>query len=267
MTVALLQAALVALNAGRVDEAAGACDRALADMPDSPSWLQLEAAIALRRGDALAARRSATRSLAARPDHGPTLLLAAQAATAEGDFAGAVVLLEQATTVPDANEPAWRALALALHRVGRPALQAWARADSAPGAGAPAAYAYALALRAAGQLTLAEAALCRTVARDPGHAAAWFTLGLLRQDCEDEAGAEIAFRTALERQPDLVEAAVNLGIALQRQGRLELAIDAYRHAVALRPEVIGRVAQALTSSATGMMVLDADTLRRLLAPR
>ena len=60
------------------------------------------------------------------------------------------------------------------------------------------------------------------------------------------------------------EAAVNLGIALQRLGDLPAALDAYRDGLRIRPDTLGRIAQALTAAGTGMLVLDPAALRRML---
>jgi cytochrome c-type biogenesis protein CcmH/NrfG len=61
-----------------------------------------------------------------------------------------------------------------------------------------------------------------------------------------------------------VEAAVNLGIALQRLGDMDAAMGAYRSAIAIRPDSLGRIAQAVTADRTGMLYLDLGAFRRRL---
>lgn len=124
-----------------------------------------------------------------------------------------------------------------------------------------------VALRAAGDLPGARAALERAVARDPSLAAAWFTLGLVRQDQEDAAPAITAFQSALAARPDFHEAAFNLGVALQEARRLDDALDAYAAAWRLRPDSLGRIAQALASPASGRVWLHPGALQRDLSAR
>ena len=69
---------------------------------------------------------------------------------------------------------------------------------------------------------------------------------------------------AFELPPDMPEAHVNLGLALQQTGELEPALQCYRRAMRLRPDTFGRIAQALPSTAKGMLWLDLRRLRRSL---
>ena len=58
--------------------------------------------------------------------------------------------------------------------------------------------------------------------------AAWFNLGVLRMKKGEAASAAEAYRTALRLKPDMVEAAINLGTALEASGQVEGALGAWR---------------------------------------
>ncbi|CCD00777.1 protein of unknown function, partial (plasmid) [Azospirillum baldaniorum] len=90
-------------------------------------------------------------------------------------------------------------------------------------------------LRAAGQPDAAERAFARTAALDPADAQIAFTLGALRLERGDAAGAAAAFAQALVRRPDFVEARINGANALAALGRAEDAARLRRQAVALAP--------------------------------
>lgn len=124
-----------------------------------------------------------------------------------------------------------------------------------------------LALRWAGDLPGARAALERATSRGPALAQAWFTLGLLCQDLGDPGAAVPAFRGALAARPGFHEAAFNLGVALQEAGDLDAALDAYARAWRLRPDSLGRIAQALASPRAGRLWLHPSALQRDLAAR
>ncbi len=61
--------------------------------------------------------------------------------------------------------------------------------------------------------------------------AAWFNLGVARMRRGNPAGAVDAYREALRLKPDMVEAAINLGTALEASGQTELALGAWRAAL------------------------------------
>jgi tetratricopeptide (TPR) repeat protein len=264
--------------------------------PDDPAVLQLAATIALRRGAPVEALELIRRSLALRPGHVPSLIIAARAA---GEPAQAAAVLREAVRLaPALPEPLflllmtmvelkdagladgieqaamrfpgeaerWHGLGVALHRAGRRglALAAFTRAAGADPGRASTHYAVGFLLRDDGRMSEARAALQRAVLIDPAMSAAWFALGLTCQDLLDEAGAAEAFEAALAGRENFAEAAVNLGIARQRLGEMDAALDAYRRAVKIRPDTFGRIAQAVTAAATGVLWLDLGKFRRWL---
>ena len=68
----------------------------------------------------------------------------------------------------------------------------------------------------------------------------------------------------MRERPSFAEAAVNLGIALQRLGHMPAALDAYSTAIRIRPDTFGRIAQAVTTARTGMLWLSPTQFRRTL---
>jgi tetratricopeptide (TPR) repeat protein len=119
-------------------------------------------------------------------------------------------------------------------------------------------------LRQASDLAGAQAALQRLVALAPGAGEAWFTLGLIEQDRGRSIEAIALYRRALQAQPNLAEAAVNLGICLQLTGDLRAAKRSYGAALRMRADTFGRIAQALSAAPCGEVWLDQDALRRAL---
>jgi superkiller protein 3 len=75
------------------------------------------------------------------------------------------------------------------------------------------------------------------VAAAPANAAAHNGLGVALRDKKDLAGAEAAFRKAIELDPKLAMAHSNLGVALGDMGRVDEAIARYRKAIALDPKL------------------------------
>jgi len=326
------QSALAELRAGKIERAKVLCDRILDSAPQDPAAHQLAATIALQRGRVDDAARWANSSLTLRPDHSPTLIMAARVARAAGDLAQARMLLERAASLaPDRPEPAfltcvtliessdetarsvfedlllsfpnfvdgWREIGEALRKAGHPktAVLAFARAaessadpmdharlgaalqtlerpqeaivafrralEAAPNLGEARA-ALGACLRQTGELQLARVELERALTLRPSDGRAWFTLGLVCEDLRDAPGAIEAYRRSIEAEPDVPEAHVNLGLNLQNSGDLDAAMDSYRQAMRLRPDTFGRIAQALTSARKGRLWLNSTRLRRLL---
>jgi tetratricopeptide (TPR) repeat protein len=92
-----------------------------------------------------------------------------------------------------------------------------------------------------GDLATKVAPLARRHARKhdgetPADADSWFELGL-ELETVAPVDAEEAYRHALELNPDLVDALVNLGRLVQSAGRLHEAEDLYRRARTVQPEL------------------------------
>ena len=69
--------------------------------------------------------------------------------------------------------------------------------------------------------------------------AAWFNLGVARMRSGAAAAAVDAYRAALRIKPDMVEAAINLGTALESAGQTDAALGAWR--AALPPPALRQV--------------------------
>jgi tetratricopeptide (TPR) repeat protein len=286
--------ALVALRAGRVDEAARLGDDIIAKWPNAAAARLLAAGIAFEQGRYVDAERWAVACLRVQPAHVPALMLAARAATAAKRDARAVDYLRRAAELaPSEWEVVFR---LCLAQIARadptasetletlsarfPAAAAgWAQLGRAMAA-APAAFRDALAflprtpeailplaraLRQTGAFAEARARLLHLVAAGPDNGEAYFLLGLVCEDLRDEAGALAAYRRGADLRPELPEIHLNLGIALQRAGDLEGAMQSYRRAIRLRPDTFGRVAQAIPAARKGELWLDLRKLRQSLA--
>lgn len=96
-------------------------------------------------------------------------------------------------------------------------------------------------------------------------AQAWFALSLRAHARGDREGERDALEHSLALCPEHVEAAVNLGIWLQAQGRLDDAMRCYGRAYRLREATFGRIANALCSEPRGALWLDLNALRAALA--
>ena len=75
--------------------------------------------------------------------------------------------------------------------------------------------------------------LCRAVALEPGHAAAWLNLGNACVDLDDLVTAETCCRTAIHLNPGFPEALSSLGYLLTVRGHLPEAIEACEAAIAV----------------------------------
>ena len=154
----------------------------------------------------------------------------------------------------------------ALYALGRhvEACAAFERAEQLAPTSHEIPYNRGLAHRAGGDLAEARLALERSVVVDSSFGPGWFALGLVCQDLHDPVAAVAAFRAALREDPMSVEATFNLGIALQETGAMDAALESYAQCFRLRPDVFGRIAQAVTAGPTGVLWLDLDGLRHRL---
>ena len=122
----------------------------------------------------------------------------------------------------------------------------------------------AQALRQTGAPREALKHLQRLAEGQPNNGAVFFALGLVCDDLRDRQGAVAAYRHCIAVQPNIPEAHVNLGAALQQIGEFDEAMQCYRQAMRLRPDTFGRIAQALPSTQRGALWLDLRKLRRSL---
>jgi tetratricopeptide (TPR) repeat protein len=76
----------------------------------------------------------------------------------------------------------------------------------------------------------------KVVAVDPGYAAAWNNLGLLRHRLGQYAEAQEAYEAALRADPGCAEAAYNLGSLFEDLGELPASTRHYAMALEIRPD-------------------------------
>ncbi|WP_095202445.1 tetratricopeptide repeat protein [Mesorhizobium carmichaelinearum] len=261
----LIRRAVAAFNSGNHGQAVDLCELGLKQHPGDSALCHLMAAVLFARADLPEARARIEASLAARPDNVPALILACRIARAQGRLEAALqhldraarqssqaeILLERARTLDQAGDAA-------------AARECWTLVLRQDPESAEAAARLGRLAWKSGASVEAEGFLERAVAGG-GQPAAWFDLGLVRQDMRKFGGAAEAYRRVLEMNPDAPEAAVNLGVVLQETGDLEGAMAAYSMAYRLRPSTFGVIAMALTSAPSGRLWLDEEALRRSLA--
>jgi Tfp pilus assembly protein PilF/2-polyprenyl-3-methyl-5-hydroxy-6-metoxy-1,4-benzoquinol methylase len=90
-------------------------------------------------------------------------------------------------------------------------------------------------LAQAGQLAAAERELEAAIALEPGSAASYGYLGMVRQQLGRLDAAAAAYRAALERAPDDPFIANNYGYCLLEQGEVGAAIEWFRRAIGREP--------------------------------
>lgn len=98
---------------------------------------------------------------------------------------------------------------------------------------APDLYESALNLELAGRTDEARAAYAAALQLDPKLVSARINLGRLLHAEKRFAEAELHYRAALEQDPESAMAAFNLGVALEDQGRTEAAAEAYGRALSV----------------------------------
>ncbi len=261
----IVRRATAAFNAGKRDEARKLCEQGLARVPGEPILSHLLAAVLFSTNDVDAARSHIAASIARRPDNAAAHLLAARIARTAKDFDAALSHLDRAIALAPQRE-AFVEKARTLDQAGlKPqAREAWqAILKVIPQHQEAASRLGRLAFE--DRDYMAAASLLQQATAGEAPAAVWFDLGLVRQDLRDYRAAADAYRKAIAIKPDHAEAALNLGIVLQEAGDGAAAMEAYRTAYRLRPNMFGSIAMALTSASHGRLWLDEAALRRSLS--
>jgi len=291
-------AAAIALRRGRHDEAERWARSCLALRPGHAPAMTIAGQAALAAGEFARARDWFAAACEATPDRPAPAFLLCVAQLECGD-PHAQASLERIREQFPSEARGWSWIGAALRKTGRldAAVAAFARAFAGSGdpadaidqgaalltlgrtpeavaafraahSAAPDSVAAMLALaqglRRLGEPAEARALLEKGARIDASDPQVQFALGLVCDDLRDGAGAIAAYRRCVALRPDLPEALVNLGIALQRAGDLDGAKEAYRSAMHARPDTFGRIAQALPSTSKGELWLDPGKLRRSL---
>ena len=201
----LIEAGLRQQRAGRLLEAKTLYEQALALQPRHPDALHLAGVVALQGGEAERAVALIQQAIEIQPDHPGFHANLAQAYLAQQRVADARTAFLHAATLDPSNPQ------FALGAANCLALQ--------------------------GRLAEAERELRQLVRQHPGLALAWYNLGktLLDQGRHEEA-ADCCCRRAVELDPALSDAHMNLGGALHALERFEEAEQAHRQHLALQPD-------------------------------
>ena len=197
-------AAVDAIQAGRLDDALAAAESSLTEDPkDTESWrLYIMVLNALGRKDD--ARKATERLSQLGLGEADSFVLKASEAASCGDLPAAIAHYEAALATGDERSEIFCAYALALMEVGR--------ADEARGAAEQAA-------------SLA-----------PDDAGANYVCGRIRRLAGDRDGALEALGKAVAADPDLLPAVYERGMVLVEKDRLEEALEMFHRFLAARPD-------------------------------
>ncbi len=222
--------ALAAEGRGRFDVAAADWKMVLGVDPANPQALMGRARAARRAGDGAVARTACDSALASAPGHFPALLMLAELSAEAGDKEGAATWYAKAVEASPRDRPLRITLAKLLTEKGD---AAGARDQWKEVLGLKvepeALVSYAAAARAAGDVKAEEAAIEKLAAVDPG-AAEWKRVAEIRLASGDVVGAEAALRRTLTRDPKDLAANAAMGMIQEGKGELEAAIASYRAA-------------------------------------
>ena len=200
---ALVAAGNLALDAGRLNDAAGQYEAALALQPDFLPALVNLAFVRLQVGPADAARLHLEQVLQIDPDHADALFMLGQSSLSLGDAAAAIKPLTRLLELQPAFVMAYPVLcrALALEQDSAQAMN-W---------------------------------VVRGLAIDPGVSDLHQIKGNLELERRDYAAAVASYSRALALAPATAETHGNLGLALAAQGQFQAAQESLREALRLQP--------------------------------
>lgn len=222
--------ALAAEGRGRFDVAAGDWAMILKVDPKNPQALLGRSRAARRAKDAVAARAAAEAALASAPGYLPALLALAAVGTDAGDREEAARWYAKAVEASPRDRELRVTFAKLLMDKGdaagardqwKAALQLKEDPETL--------VLYAGAARAAGDAKAEEGAIERLSAVDPG-AAEWKRVAEIRLANGDSAGAEAALRRSLTRDPKDGAALASIGRLLEKKGDLQAAMESFRSA-------------------------------------
>lgn len=242
------EAAYTELLAGRPAPAAEGFRALVEEEPENPVFLAALGRARLALGEPEAAVEAFRDAVAARPDDPGGWYDLASALRDAGQPRRAFEAIEMALQHDPERPHAFNLRGVALLALGEVA-EAERSFDRAVALDARDAMAWnnlANARRALGRLAEAEAAYRRAATLAPHSPDAWNGLGTLAVEQDRAADAVDHFDRALALQPSFHEARLNRGIALQLQGDLAGAAQAYR-------EVMDRADEAQASAATTLL--------------
>ena len=223
---ARLERARVDLEAGRLEEAAAALDRLVAEDPENPVFRGTLAETLRRRGQREAAVSESGRALAAAPADVQGWLRLARSLESAGRPERAEEAYLQALRLDPRQAEAWNSLGVLHAGIGRlePARADFERALAADPAHATAANNLGNVLRELGRPAEAEAAYRKATALAPTYPDPWNGLAVLEVARGNPAAALPFLDRALELAPMQHEALLNRAIAYQMLGERQRAV-------------------------------------------
>ena len=177
----VLQRALAAHQAGKLDEAERGYYAALETVPNHPDALHLLGLVSKARGDLKSAKILITRAIGVRPDMAAQHYNLGNVLAAEGDFAGAAVAYREAVRVQPSCAEAW--------------------------------YALGNQQRETGDFAGAAQSFRQALASKPDYYEARHNLANMLKELGDAAGAVTELQAVLQQVPDLAEAHYNLALS------------------------------------------------------
>jgi tetratricopeptide (TPR) repeat protein len=213
---------------GRFDIAAADWKMVLGVDPKNPQALMGRARAARRAGDGAGARSACDAALASSPGYFPALLTLAELSAEAGDKEGAAGWYAKAVEASPRDRPLRVTFAKLLTEKGDAAgaRDQW-KAVLGLKVEPEALASYAAAARAAGDVKAEESAIEQLSKVDPG-AAEWKRVADIRLASGDLAGAEAALRRTLTRDPKDTVANTSMGMIQEGKGEFEAAIASYR---------------------------------------
>jgi tetratricopeptide (TPR) repeat protein len=233
---ALCGQGLAAHQAGRLEEAWGLYDQALARDPDNFDALRLSGVLCLQIGRAAEAVDLIGRAVAVQPDAAVAHGNLASALNRLGRFEDAIRSCDRAIALAPDHVEAHGARGRALYQQGRldEALDSYRRA-AALRPQAAAFFNCGVMQRGLGRPDEALASFDQAIALKPDYADAHHSRGVVLRELGGLEAAVAAFDRSIALRPDHPEAHYDRGLALRALGRFEAALRSYDQALALKP--------------------------------
>ena len=228
-----LEEIFVHVDAGRIDDAEALCRKTLDQTPDDINVLGMLGAILLRTGRSDEAEEALRRTIALEPGFAKPHEDLGVLYLDRGDAATALQSLETAVSLNAAEASAHRAMAVALHQLGRHDEAEAAQRRFLALAPGQDPLGEAEMLRRNGEPAEAERVCQAILEREPEHVGALRLLAIIANDDQRYVVAEGLFRRIVSLTPGNATALGDLAQFLREQSRFPEAIDALEQAVAI----------------------------------
>ena len=252
-SAAAMAEAVAHLQGGRRAETVAICERVLAREPDNPDALHMLGGMAMQEGDCQRAVELIGRAAALDPSRAARFLDLAAAQSGLGQEEAAAESFQRVLALQPGHVLALHSLGQIHHRRGgfAAAIECYRGALAVEPGRAPLHKGLGDSLRASGQVTEAADAYRRALAIEPNDKSLLVELGNLERPRDSQAALDCSHRAA-ELEPSDAVTFNLIGVVHAERGEGEAAATAYRHAIALRPDLIGpRVNLARLQIATG----------------